>query len=122
MSRIRNKHTKPEIAVRKLLRGLGFQYKLHIKNMPGKPDIIVSKHKAAIFINGCFWHQHKNCKKAIMPKTNLRYWKKKLINNVSKQKKDLSLLRKSGWKSLVIWECQIRRPAFLKNRIEKTLK
>jgi len=122
MSRIRSKHTKPEKLVRKTLRELEFKYKLHVKNLPGKPDIIVSKRKTAIYINGCFWHQHKNCRKAVMPKSNLRYWKNKLKRNVSKQKEDLKLIKKMGWAPLIIWECQTKRPSFLADKIRKALK
>lgn len=119
MSKIRSKHTKPEKHVRKILRELGIKYKLYAKNLPGKPDIIVPEKKTAIYINGCFWHRHKHCRKAAMPKTNIKYWKDKLNRNVKKQNKDLVSIKKMGWKSFIIWECQIEK--HLISRIKKAL-
>ena len=119
MSKIRSKHTKPEKVVRKILRELGFNYKLHVKNLPGKPDIIVPERKTAIYINGCFWHRHKHCRKATMPKTNIKYWKDKLNRNVIKQSEDLASIKGMGWKSLIIWECQAKKHPI--SRIKRAL-
>lgn len=106
MSKIKSKDTLPELRVRKTLTDFGFRYRLHVKTLPGKPDIVLNKYKTAVFVNGCFWHQHKKCKRASMPKTNLDYWKHKLEVNVSRQKIDLIALKDLGWNSLIIWECQ----------------
>lgn len=121
MSRIRSKNTGPEIIVRKILTDLGIKYRLHKTTLPGKPDIVISKQKTVVFINGCFWHQHKNCKKSSIPKTNIKYWKPKLKRNVDKQKKDFKLLRQLGWKKIVVWECQVKNNRFLNKKFEKAL-
>lgn len=118
MSRIKSKDTKPEIIVRKALSSLGVKYRLHSKKLPGTPDIVIPKAKTAIFINGCFWHQHKGCKKIIIPKSNRGYWKNKLVRNVEKQKKDTAILRKNGWKVVKIWECEAKKEDKLKRKLK----
>ena len=121
MSRIRSKNTKPEIAVRKILTKLGFRYRLHNSKLPGKPDIVISKARKIIFINGCFWHQHKNCAKQAMPKVNREYWRPKLQRNVEKQEQDIKSLRKLGWKVYKIWECQTKNEQKLTQKLLKIL-
>ena len=106
MSKIKSKHTIPEITVRKLLTQLGFKYRLHITKLPGKPDIVLKKYNSVIFVNGCFWHQHPNCKRATVPKTRPEYWISKLNKNVENQENNIKKLKSDGWKVLVIWECQ----------------
>lgn len=118
MSRIRNKNTQPEKAVRKILSELGYKYGLHSKKLAGKPDIVISKERKAIFINGCFWHQHRGCKRRAMPKTNRSYWQNKLRRNVEKQKTDIKKLKKLGWKVKIIWECEAKN----QNKLIKRLK
>lgn len=117
MSRISSKHTKPEILVRKALYNLGFRYRLHNKKLHGKPDIVIKKLKIIIFVNGCFWHQHKGCKRQSIPKSNLGYWKNKLKSNVERQKKDIVSLRRLGWKVYLIWECETKKPKVLLNKV-----
>ncbi len=112
MAQIRSKHTEPELKVRKALTELGWKYRLHLRKLPGEPDIVISKIKAAIFINGCFWHQHKGCKRCTMPKTNIEYWSKKLEGNIQKQRQNIKDLRRLGWKTAVIWECQTKNKDF----------
>lgn len=121
MSRIRSKDTKPEKVVRKILTKLGFKYRLHNAGLPGKPDIVISKIKTVVFINGCFWHQHKNCRHQATPKTNVKYWTSKLKRNVEKQKKDIKLLKKEGWKVAIIWECETKNENRLTNKLRKIL-
>lgn len=121
MSHIGSKHTKPEKTVRKILTRLGKKYRLHNKKLPGKPDIVISKDKIAIFINGCFWHQHKGCKKRAVPKTNIKYWEPKLRRNIEKQKQDIKQLRKKGWKAYIIWECNIKNESHLIKKLRKIL-
>ena len=121
MSRIRSRDTKPEKAVRKILTQLGLKYRLHNTKMPGKPDIVISKIKTIFFINGCFWHQHKGCKRQAMPKANIEYWGAKLKRNVEKQKKDIKLLRKDGWKVHIIWECETKDENSLIKKLKKIL-
>lgn len=117
MSKIRSKDTKPEKAVRKILSGMGFKYRLHSKKLPGKPDIVIASRKTAVFINGCFWHQHENCKRKTMPKTNSEYWKSKLTSNVDRQKEELAEIKELGFKPVIIWECQTLSQEALAERI-----
>lgn len=119
MSRISSKHTLPEVQVRKVLYSLGCRYRLHDKKLLGKPDIVIRKHKSIIFVNGCFWHQHKGCKRQSVPKSNLSYWRSKLKFNVEKQKKDIGELRMGGWKVFIIWECETKKSKKLFNKIKK---
>lgn len=108
MSRIKGKNTKPEIIVRKFLFSKGFRYRLHVKNLPGKPDIVLPKYKIVIFIHGCFWHSHENCKYAAVPKSNIDFWNKKLSGNKEKDKVNEALLKKACWKVIKIWECELK--------------
>jgi len=116
MSAIKSKNTKPEIAVRKLLHSMGYRFRLHRKDLPGSPDIVLPKYKTAIFVHGCFWHRHENCKYASTPKTRKEFWEKKFRANV---KRDLEIQEKikiMGWKYVVIWECEIKNKSiFEKN-------
>lgn len=117
MSRIRSKNTIPEIAVRKILTNLGLSYRLHSSKLPGKPDIVLNKYKTAIFINGCFWHQHKNCKRATTPKSNIDYWVPKLENNIRRQVGNRYQLKRLGWKLYIIWECEVKKIDKLTKRL-----
>lgn len=107
MSRVKSKNTSIEIAVRKALFAKGFRYKINDKNLPGKPDIVLPKYKAVIFVNGCFWHGH-NCSKGHLPKSNISFWKQKIENNKKRDLKNMNLLNKSNWKVAIIWECTIK--------------
>ncbi|MCD4830760.1 MAG: DNA mismatch endonuclease Vsr [Anaerohalosphaeraceae bacterium] len=110
MSRIKNKDTRPEIVVRKIIHGMGYRYGLHRKDLPGKPDIVLTRHRKIIQINGCFWHKH-NCKYGkVKPKTNADFWEMKRTATVKRDKESLSKLKKLGWDILVIWECQTKQP------------
>lgn len=121
MTKIKSKNTKPEIAVRKILTKFSARYRLHNSKLAGKPDIVITKAKKIIFINGCFWHQHKNCKKQAMPKVNKKYWEPKLQRNIEKQERDIKLLKKQGWKVYKIWECQTSDKNKLAQKISKIL-
>lgn len=105
MRAIRSKDTAPELMVRKLLFAEGFRYRLHVKSLPGKPDIVLPKWKTVIFVNGCFWHVHQNCKRAVKPRSNTAYWEEKLRRNQERDRNEYDLLKKGGWRVLVIWEC-----------------
>ena len=122
MRRIRSKDTKPEKAIRSLVHSMGFRYRLHCPSLPGKPDIVLSKYKTIIFCHGCFWHQHKNCKRASVPKTNTDYWIPKLKKNVVRFKKVKLGLKKMGWNVVVIWECETNDANKLSKNISKVLK
>ncbi len=108
MASISGKNTKPELIVRKLLYSLGYRYRLHYANLPGKPDLVFPGRRKVIFIHGCFWHRH-DCKKGkSMPSKNSGFWQKKLADNASRDNRNISELKKLGWEVLVIWECQIK--------------
>jgi len=108
MSRIKGKNTKPEMLVRKFLHAHGFRYKLHDKTLPGKPDLVLPKYKTVIFIHGCFWHGHSNCKYFTIPKTRTQWWTDKINKNVSNDEKAVKLLKKEGWKIITVWECTLK--------------
>lgn len=114
MSKISGKNTKPEILVRKFLFSKGFRYRINVKTLPGKPDIVLPKYNKIIFINGCFWHGH-NCKKGKLPSSNIDFWKEKISNNKSRDDKNSDLLVKLGWKVIIIWQCEISK---IDNRIK----
>ncbi|BDD04787.1 DNA mismatch endonuclease (patch repair protein) [Aureibacter tunicatorum] len=126
MSKIRSKNTKPELVVRKKLHSMGFRFNLYgrYKNttLPGKPDIVLPRYKTVIFINGCFWHGHQNCKNFRLPKSNVFYWKKKIRNNILRDKKNYASLIELGWKVLIIWECELKKSIAEKNIQALTLK
>lgn len=108
MARIRSKNTKPELVVRSLLHRLGFRFRLHVKQLPGSPDIVLPKLRTVVFVNGCFWHRHPNCKFAYSPKSRRRFWENKFRSNVDRDRLLRRELTKLGWKVRVIWECQTR--------------
>lgn len=112
MSNIHSKNTKPEILVRKELFKRGFRYRINVSKLPGKPDIVLSKYKTAIFINGCFWHGHEGCRHFIIPKTNTDYWMSKIRSNQQRDKESVSKLQQAGWKVLTIWECELTAEKF----------
>lgn len=116
MSQIKGKDTKPEMLARKFLHANGFRYKLHDKSLPGKPDIVLPKYRTVIFVHGCFWHGHKNCKYYVTPKTRTEWWLNKINGNITNDLKAANLLKQDGWKIITIWECQLKP-----ERIEKSL-
>lgn len=109
MSKISAKNTKPEIILRKALFKRGYRYRINYKKLPGKPDIVLSKYKTVIFVNGCFWHAHANCKDAHLPKSNVEFWKKKIDSNIERDNRNIQQLKNMGWNILVIWECEINK-------------
>jgi len=109
MSRIRSKDTKPEMLVRKFLHKNGFRFRLHVKNLPGKPDIVLPKYKTVIFVNGCFWHGHTGCKYYVVPKTNTEFWLNKINTNVVKDERSINSLKILGWKVITTWECELKK-------------
>ena len=108
MSAIKSKNTKPEIAVRKLLHSMGYRFRLHSKDLPGSPDIVLPKYKTVIFVHGCFWHRHENCKYATTPKTRKEFWEKKFRENINRDNLNQANLSLKGWKIIIIWECQLK--------------
>lgn len=107
MSHIRSKDTKPELKVRKWLWGHGYRYRLNVKSVPGKPDIVMRPYRTAIFVNGCFWHGHENCRKARIPKSNIGFWEAKIERNRKRDRENYRVLQENGWQVIVIWECQL---------------
>ena len=112
MSKIRGKDTKPEVLVRKYLFSKGFRYRKNVKKLPGTPDIVLPKYRTCIFVNGCFWHKHDGCKYFTWPKNNADFWKKKIDDNMQRDQKNYQLLSESGWKTIIIWECQLKPGVF----------
>ena len=121
MASVRSKDTKPEKKVRSLLHALGYRFRIHRKDLPGNPDIVLVKHKKVIFMHGCFWHQHADCPKAKRPSTRKKFWDKKLNENIERDKRNRRELEESGWISHIIWECQTKREADLITAIEGIL-
>jgi DNA mismatch endonuclease, patch repair protein len=106
MSRIGGKDTKPELALRRALHAAGLRYRLHAKELPGRPDIVFRPKRLAIFVHGCFWHRHQGCRLAYSPKSNIQFWKTKFDSNTARDQRNISALRASGWKCLIVWECE----------------
>jgi len=108
MASVPSTNTKLEILVRKYLFSQGFRFRINVKNLPGKPDIVLKRYKTVIFVNGCFWHGHNDCKRSQLPKSNVEYWKSKIEKNKNRDKVNIEKLLSAKWKVIVIWECQIR--------------
>ena len=108
MSRIKGRDTKPEMLIRKALHRRGFRFRLHVKALPGKPDIVLKKYKAAVFVHGCFWHRHQGCSNATTPSSNTALWKAKFAANVERDFRNQRNLQEDGWRVAIVWECAIR--------------
>lgn len=121
MSRVRGRDTKPEMRVRRLVHEMGFRYRLHRRDLPGTPDMTFPGKRKVIFVHGCFWHRHKGCKLARMPKSRLDFWGPKLEGNRRRDLENQRKLRERGWEPMVIWECELRDKAALAERIGKFL-
>ena len=121
MSRIRSGNTKPEKSVRSILHGLGYRFRLHRKDLPGKPDIVLAKYNSVIFVHGCFWHRHKDCKNASIPKTKKKFWEKKFKTNIERDIKVKNELKSNGWRVLVVWECELTDIEIVERELGKFL-
>ncbi len=108
MAGIQGKNTKPELLVRKYLHSLGLRFRLHAKELPGKPDLVFPKYKAAVFVHGCFWHRHAGCKYATTPNSREQFWTNKLSENVARDSYQIAALKGLGWRVFVVWECELR--------------
>jgi len=115
MSRIKSGNTKPEIKLRQFLFKNGFRFRLHDKKLPGKPDIVLKKYSTIIFVNGCFWHGHENCRYYVKPKTRVEWWKSKIAKNKENDKLAIEKLINLGWNILVVWECELKKKEYEKN-------
>ena len=120
MSRIRSNDTKPELMVRSFLFQRGFRFRLHVKNLPGHPDIVLPKYRTVVEVRGCFWHRHLGCKKTTTPSTHVDFWQKKFTDNIARDQRIEAELRRLGWHIIVIWECEVINGSF-RQRIEKEL-
>ncbi|MBA7532094.1 hypothetical protein ES705_24320 [subsurface metagenome] len=121
MATVKNRNTKPEIQVRKALFSRGFRYRINDKRLPGSPDIVLPKYHTAIFVHGCYWHGHTNCKKAIKPSTNKNFWNAKIEKNRLRDQKAQQELSQMGWKVIVIWECELRNKESLELSLNKLI-
>ncbi|UCH72079.1 MAG: DNA mismatch endonuclease Vsr [Thermoplasmatales archaeon] len=122
MSNIKGKNTKPEESVRKFLFSNGFRYRKNDNRYPGKPDIVLPKYKTIIFIHGCFWHGHKNCKASKLPETNKDFWEKKISNNIKRDKQNVHKLKEADWNVIIIWQCEIKNEKVKQKRFDKLIK
>ncbi len=121
MRRIRARDTKPEMYIRRLIHRLGFRYRLHVKTLPGCPDLVFRRMSAVVFVHGCFWHQHEECRSNRVPLSNRTYWEKKLAQNTARDAASLEALRRLGWRVLVVWECDIKEPDQLVGKLRDFL-
>ncbi len=121
MQLVRSTDTNPEKIVRSLLHRLGFRFRLHRKDLPGKPDIVLPKYSTVIFVHGCFWHRHAGCSRASTPATNQEYWLNKFDRTVKRDKKNVKELQRQGWRVVTIWECELRNLARLENRLKSAI-
>ncbi len=121
MARVRSTDTRPEMLVRKLVYGMGYRYRLHVRNLPGCPDIVFRKRARVVFVHGCFWHRHTGCALARLPKSRLDFWLSKLEGNKKRDDRNKRALQRKGWKVMTIWECQLKKPARLADRIRRFL-
>lgn len=115
-------NTTPEIAVRRSLHALGFRFRLHRKDLPGTPDLVVPKCRTAVFVHGCFWHRHKGCSKATTPKTRAEFWRAKFLQNIRRDLRNVDLLQQAGWSVLTIWQCETTRPEKLTAKLAAAFK
>ena len=111
MAAVRSRHTSPELAVRRIVASLGVRYRLHGKNVPGSPDLVVAPQRKVLFVHGCFWHRHAGCRNATIPSTRPEFWQKKLDGNVSRDERSAAQLVSDGWTVIVVWECELKADA-----------
>lgn len=121
MSRVKGRNTKPEILVRSLVHGMGYRFRINVRRLPGNPDIVLPRHRKVIFVHGCFWHGHKDCPRSKRPAANVDFWNRKLDLNMERDKRFESELKSLGWKILVVWQCETRKPENLISRLEEFL-
>lgn len=121
MAKIKGKNTRPEMIVRKFLFSKGFRYRIHDKRYPGSPDIVLPKYRTTIFVHGCFWHGHEDCRAASLPTTNVDYWQKKIAENMARDRRRIDSLLNDGWKVIVIWECMIKSSDRREIELEKLI-
>lgn len=121
MAAVHSKNTTPEKAVRRIVHKLGYRYRLHVDDLPGKPDMVFPKRHKIVFLHGCFWHRHSRCRYATQPKTNVEFWQRKFCKNVERDRCTQRKLKKMGWTILVVWQCELKDPEKLVRRIDAFL-
>lgn len=122
MSRIGGKNTKPEVAVRSLLHRMGYRFRLHKKDLPGKPDICLLKYKTVVFVHGCYWHRHNKCKRGqSMPSSNVEFWEQKFAGTVQRDRRNEAALKNLGWTALTVWQCELSNTETLTKRLKAAL-
>jgi len=122
MRAVRSRNTQAEVRVRQIAYGLGYRFRLHFGKLPGKPDIAFPGLRKAVFVHGCFWHQHRRCRRASVPKSNRGFWRAKLARNAARDAEQLTAIRKHGWQALVVWECEIKNEKHLAARLRRFLR
>jgi DNA mismatch endonuclease (patch repair protein) len=121
MAAVRGRDTRPERQVRSLVHRMGFRFRLHVRDLPGRPDIVFPRFHKVVFVHGCFWHRHPSCVRATTPQTNRDFWNAKFARNVERDANNVRSLASQGWKSLTVWECELREPAKVADRISRFL-
>ncbi len=121
MSRIGPRDTVPELAVRRVAHRMGFRFRLHQRELPGRPDVVFARHRLVVFVHGCFWHRHGGCKNATIPKTRPEFWQRKFQGNVERDKRNCEQLARLGWRTLIVWECEAEDPARLESILAAAL-
>lgn len=121
MAKVRGKNTKPELIVRRALHAMGFRFRLHRRDLPGSPDIVLPRRRTAVFVHGCFWHRHPGCPRATTPSTNTPFWKAKFDRNVERDRGQVEALTLAGWNVAIVWECEVRDPARLRTILRDRL-
>ena len=121
MARVRGKDTGPEIRVRRMAHAMGLRFRLHRKDLPGKPDLVFPRYRLAVFVHGCFWHRHPGCRRASTPTTRPEFWQAKFDGNVARDRQQQEALEALGWKVLILWECELKDDAHLKARLHEAI-
>ncbi|MBZ9883491.1 DNA mismatch endonuclease Vsr [Mesorhizobium sp. CA10] len=121
MASVHSKDTRPELIVRRTIHALGYRFRLHKRDLPGKPDLVLARHRLAVFVHGCFWHRHPGCSKASLPKTHQDYWREKFAANRERDERVYAELTTAGWRVEVVWQCETRDKARLRQRLAETI-
>lgn len=121
MAAVKSKNTSAELTLRRLLHRAGYRYRLHDRKLPGRPDVVFPGRKKAIFINGCFWHRHDNCRYATTPKSRVEFWESKFAANVERDHRNMAALERMGWSVAVVWQCELRQPEKVLARVTQFL-
>lgn len=122
MSRVKGVNTKPEKAVRSIIHRMGFRFRLHRRDLPGKPDIVLPRHRKVVFVHGCFWHGHKACRRSSRPETNKEFWDEKLSRNIERDRRKIRELKKMGWDVLLIWQCELKKAGLVESKLARFLR